>query len=309
MRGSLGLELAARITSGTLIGAKNGSTAIQFTPGRIGVPGEYHADSVTAGSVALLLQISLPLLLYSQTPRAGVDEATLERQQAAEKSVLTLLGGTNATGAPQIDYLQHVFLPFFSKHFGLTEDAVKIEVRKRGYFPKGGGEVVTTVKPLAQGDKLKSLKLVERGKVKRICGIAHYSRLPTAIGQDMIAGAMKVLVKAGYGRASQEGTLEEVKVEIVDCREPNNVAVAAGSGIVLWAELECGGIIGGSAVGKKGIAAKDVGAEAAEMLVKGLENGGCVDEWLQDQIIIFMTLADGVSEVNCGKAELELHTR
>lgn len=38
------------------------------------------------------------------------------------------------------------------------------------------------------------------------------------------------------------------------------------------------GMIGGSAVGRKGIAPEKVGEEAAEELIRGLEGGGCVDE-------------------------------
>lgn len=50
-----------------------------------------------------------------------------------------------------------------------------------------------------------------------------------------------------------------------------------------------------------------VGREAAEELLKALDGSGCVDEWLQDQIIIFMALAEGESVVRTG--EVTLHTK
>lgn len=50
-----------------------------------------------------------------------------------------------------------------------------------------------------------------------------------------------------------------------------------------------------------------VGKEAAEELIAALESGGCVDEWLQDQIVIFMALSEGESAVRTGS--LTLHTR
>ncbi|OBZ75222.1 RNA 3'-terminal phosphate cyclase [Grifola frondosa] len=53
-------------------------------------------------------------------------------------------GGTNATQAPQIDYTEHVFLPFLRKHFGLLPT---LTIRKRGYYPKGGGEVEFSIPP------------------------------------------------------------------------------------------------------------------------------------------------------------------
>ncbi|EAU88418.1 RTC domain containing 1 [Coprinopsis cinerea okayama7 len=301
-----GLELAARIASAELLNAKNGSTSITFKPGSLVVPGEYIADAVTAGAVTLMLQISLPLLLFSSSIEGG-------------RSTLTLRGGTNAIQAPQIDYVQHVFLPFVQRHFGVG--SVDVNLTRRGYYPKGGGEVVFSLPSLPPGEKLKSFSLLQRGKLVSIKGIAHFSKLPGSVGSEMVRGAEKYLRKAGY-RGKEENDMlppnsddedEEddgaVKIEIKAVREKNDISVAGGSGIVLWAELEGGGFIGGSAVGKKGIDPQQVGAEAAELLVKGLEGGGCVDEWLQDQIIIFMALADGSSEVRCARGELELHTK
>ena len=270
---SAGLELAAQIASACLTGAKNGSSNIDFVPGRIQLPNHYHADSVTAGSITLLIQIALPLLLFSPT--------------SVPASTLTLLGGTNATMAPQVDYTQHVFFPFLRRHFGLDNN-LDIHINKRGYFPKGGGEVDLRVTPLSGERKLKSFSLVHPGKVMWISGISHYAGLPKAVGNEMIEGALTRLAKAGFlgGKHSQNVDVSpevaterrEVPISIQNNREPNNLSKGAGSGIVLWAELESGGIIGGSAVGMKGIAPNAVGEEAAIELVKGIDAGGCVDE-------------------------------
>lgn len=34
-----------------------------------------------------------------------------------------------------------------------------------------------------------------------------------------------------------------------------------------------------------------MGQQAAEELLEGLASGGCTDQWLQDQLVIFMALA------------------
>ncbi|KAJ7093116.1 RNA 3'-terminal phosphate cyclase domain-containing protein [Mycena epipterygia] len=282
-----GIELAAEIASARLTGATNGSCAVDFAPGNI-TPGDYTADPVTAGASTLLLQISLPLLLFAPSPAP---------------STLTLKGGTNATMAPQIDYIQHVFLPFAARHFGI--EAVDVDVRRRGYFPKGGGEVRVTVSPGVNGAKLTSASVLERGTVTRIGGIAHIARLPAHLGRTMAESARTRLAESGFGPDAPV----PVPVEIESRREKNENTVGAGSGIVLWAELAGGGMIGGSAVGRKSADATTVGEEAANELIKGLEAGGCVDEWLEDQIIIFMALAEGTSEVRCGKNGLTLHTK
>ncbi|KAG6811870.1 hypothetical protein H0H92_005446 [Tricholoma furcatifolium] len=282
-----GLELAAKIASARLTGASNGSTSIDFVPKRLALPGSFTADCVTAGSTMLLLQIALPLLLFSQG------------QSASEPSTLTLLGGTNATQAPQIDYVQHVFLPFMQRHFGMAFGSVELEIRRRGYMPKGGGEVVVKVTPV---DRLYGARVLERGKVKLVSGIAHFAGLPASVGREIVQGAKQVLSEG----LKEEG---EMTVDIQYKRERNEDSKGAGSGIVLWAELEGGGIIAGSAVGSKQIPPHRLGEQAAQDLLRGLHAGGCVDEWLQDQIIIFMALAHGQSEIRCGKGGLALHTQ
>lgn len=45
--------------------------------------------------------------------------------------------------------------------------------------------------------------------------------------------------------------------------------------------------------------AEDVGRIAAESLLEALGTGGCVDEWMQDQLIIFMAQADGRWVCHC----------
>lgn len=256
----LGLQLAAEIAHANMTGAVNGSTEIDFKPGTISLPGHFLADSITAGSTTLLLQVALPLLLFSP-------------QKAP--STLTLKGGTNATQAPQIDYTQHVFLPFARTHFGLD---VELDIQKRGYFPRGGGEVVVKVNPTS--GTLKNITLLDRGAVRGIKGIAHLAGLPGHLSRSMIEGAKRKLKAAGF--PSDNGLTGAAKkvmpIEIESKREKNENSVGAGSGIVLWAELEGGGMIGGSAVGKRGVDPEKVGEEAAGELIRGLEADGCVDE-------------------------------
>ena len=50
------------------------------------------------------------------------------------------------------------------------------------------------------------------------------------------------------------------------------------------AETNSGLRLAGSALGKKGVPAEQVGQAAAEMLLDNLNHGGCVDEYLQDQV-------------------------
>ncbi|KAL1709944.1 RNA 3'-terminal phosphate cyclase domain-containing protein [Schizophyllum commune] len=284
-----GLRLAAEISNARLTSASSdsdagvsiGSTEVDFVSGRIRTGIGYTGDAITAGSTTLLLQIALPMLVFAHEP---------------QPTKLTLLGGTNATQAPQADYAQHVLLPLCRREFGLDAD---LTIQRRGYYPKGGGQLEIVVRPVV--GPLKPVTLLERGKVQRIRGIAHVAGVPRSLAEQMAQGARGVL--------QTHPELAGIDIAIECTRERNDDTAGAGSGIVLWAELEGGGILGGSAVGKKGVSAASKGEEAARGLLKALNNGGCVDEWLQDQVIIFMALADGESVLNVGKDDLTLHTR
>ena len=268
-----GLELAATIASARLSGARNKSQEIEFIPGRIRLPNNYSADLITAGSTSLLIQVALPLLLFSQS--------------SVPASILTLHGGTNATIlAPQVDYTKHIFLPFIHRHFGV--DNVSLHIAQRGYSPKGGGKVVLNVTPLCSAQKLQGFSLMDRGKVKRITGITHFAGLPNVVAEGIIRGAKRTLAAAGYGcRDESMSTVDnpdlltdsgDISIQISCKREPPELTTGAGSGIVLWAELDGGGVIGGSAVGSKGVDPEKTGEQAADELVRGLNEGGCVDE-------------------------------
>ena len=86
-------------------------------------------------------------------------------------------------------------------------------------------------------------------------------------------GARDKLISAGYDPAI---------IQIDSIKERDDLTVGSGGGVVLWAETSRGCLIGGTAVSSKGKdPAVDVGAASAEELVRNLEHGGCVDEYLQ----------------------------
>ncbi len=180
---------------------------------------------------------------------------------------MILRGGTNATHAPQIDYTQHIFLPFLRRHFGLNPT---LEVVKRGYYPKGGGEIRLTLSPIK--GPLSPVLLTERGMVKSVCGKAYVAGLPRHLAEQMCSAAKSKLVSSG---------IDSTVIDITAVREKNQDVVGSGSGVVLWAETENGCILGGSSIGLKGKDPETVGQETADELIRNLNHGGCVDEYLQ----------------------------
>lgn len=71
----------------------------------------------------------------------SVGSDLLRRERACK---VVLKGGTNATLAPQIDYAMKILAPTLRKHMGVD---VTLSVARRGFFPRGGGEVWLETQP------------------------------------------------------------------------------------------------------------------------------------------------------------------
>ncbi|XP_077463422.1 RNA 3'-terminal phosphate cyclase isoform X2 [Stigmatopora argus] len=268
-----GLQLLREMCAGVLQGGAIGSTEVRLTPSKI-VAGNYTADTRTAGSVGLLLQAALPCALYAD----GV-------------SKLCLRGGTNAEMAPQIDYTLKVFKPIAEK-FGIHFDC---DVTMRGFYPKGGGEVRVVVPALKE---LQALTMLDRGVITKIHGRAYVAGvLPFKLARDAAAAATRTL-------RPQIGDLD-VDVQAV---QEKDKAYGNGNGIIIIGESSTGCLFAGSALGKKGVSADKIGTEAAEMLLANIGHHGCVDQFLQDQLIIFMALAKGTSRIRTGAVTLHTQT-
>jgi RNA 3'-terminal phosphate cyclase (ATP) len=99
----------------------------------------------------------------------------------------------------------------------------------------------------------------------------------------------------------------DVKYEVEFVQETPQSAVGNGCGITIVAETSTSCFFGGSALLEQGKSGDDVGTEAARKLISDFDDGGCVDEFSQDQVIIFMALAKGRSRIRSGP--LSLHTQ
>ena len=298
-----GLKLVAEICSARTNGIRKGSSEIDFFPGRIQLGKRYVADPGTAGATGLLLQVSLPCVLFSQPTLPSSNESDTppgSPQEPDEWTTLQFHGGTNATSAPQVDYTTNVFLPFLARHYNIRP---KLKILKRGYYPRGGGLITVSVPPLPPGATLPSITVTERGEITRI------------YGRSFVAGALPFHIATGMSNAAKTRLTSQlglnpkaVSIEVVKEDAKNVGNNGSGSGILLWAETDTGCVLGGSGLGSKGTVPATVGRDAADELIKAIRAGGCVDEYLQDQVIIFLALAKGTSTVKVG-LPLTLHTQ
>lgn len=308
------LEIAAEICGGKLMGASIGSCSFDFHPAAaaadIVVTRTNHSsdstsgadnykktlvmDIGTAGSICLLLQVGLPCWIFN----------------SSKVKLLELRGGTNASLAPQIDYMVKVFLPTISTHcFGLLaeEDITRIDIQTRGYYPIGKGIVKCLLHPSLETFQgaLQPIRLTERGHVVSVSIQCFYAgKVPRFVASRMANAALNCL-KNSANHHKVSGSMYNIHptVEIIKHEQ----AIGSASGILIVAKTDTSCIFGASALGNRKEKPEKTGEIAAQELLDDLKSGGCVDAWLQDQLIIFMALAQGESKVKTGC--LTLHTR
>jgi RNA 3'-terminal phosphate cyclase (ATP) len=242
-----GIKAAADICNATLAGAGLGSAEVIFEPKKL-KGGSFTIDTRTAGSITLILQTLVPLGLFADTP--------LE---------LSIKGGTAVPFSPTIEYFANI-LCYFLRIMGIV---IFIEIKRHGFYPKGGGEVFVKIEP----SKIKSINLTEPGNLQKIDVMSNASHhlKQAEVAERMIAGFRKIFPEAA------------IKAQYVDTLSP-------GCFLSSHALFE-NGKVGADALGKIGKRAEAVGRDAAQELRKAIDDGAPVDHWMVDQILPYLALA------------------
>ena len=252
----------AEICDAKVEGAEIGSMELMFEPQSKPRSGRYVFDVTetaqkgSAGSVTLILQT---LLL----PLALINA----------KSHLVLRGGTNVAWSPPYEYIAHVFLPMLER-MGIK---AKYQLNTRGFYPVGGGEISVEIFGSAS---VMPIKLNERGNLLRIWGNATACNLPAHIPQRMADRAGTILKSSGFS------------AEITPSSER---CAGSGAGIFLTVQYEHA-LAGFSALGKPGKPSEEVAEEVCAYLIEYHKSGASVDRYLADQLLLPISLAEGVSE-------------
>jgi RNA 3'-terminal phosphate cyclase (ATP) len=231
------------------------STELRFRPAVV-CGGEHRVDVGTAGSVTLVLQAMLPVMLTAGTTVSA-----------------TITGGTDVRQAPPVDYLAQVLLPLLAR---MGAHAV-LDVTKRGYYPAGGGELRIAVAPSV----LRPVALDEPGGLIGIEGVAHVANLPAHIACRMREAALRTL-------GSVPGFAPSIELRLL----PRGTARGHGGAIVVWART-AHSVLGASRVAERGVRAETLGADVGAELASDLAAGAGVDVHAADQLPIYLALAGG----------------
>lgn len=249
------VRAVAAIAGARVEGLELRSRSIRFSPHAL-AGGSFRFEVGTAGSVTLLLQAVLPVMIASGKPCDA-----------------EIIGGTDVRLAPPLDYFREVLLGLLAR----MGAQVRLEVRKRGYYPRGGGEVRVSVSPSA----LRPPAFDAPGSLRDISGLAHVANLPEHIATRMRASALDRLA-----------SLRDMRLDIA-CRVlgPED-AIGQGGAIVAWAHTEST-VLGAGRVAERGVRAEALGEAAAEELAADLAAGASADLHAADQLLVYFALARG----------------
>jgi RNA 3'-phosphate cyclase len=269
-----GIEVTGRIVGAKIKGLEVGSDMVEF------VPSERHGGTIgydvgTAGSISLVLQAALPPAVLSPEPVR-----------------FRLRGGTDVKWSPPVDYLRNVF----AHTLEMLGPKVEILQKKRGHYPRGGGEVVCDVTPV---NTIKSFEGIQTGTISSVEGISHCVRLPSHIAERQASAAEEIILK-------QLSIKPQIARE--SYRKDNDPHLGPGSGIAIWAESEYGVRVGADSLGERGKSAERVGSDAGSQLTAEVSTGMAVDSHLCDMLIPYLAIASGTSKIGVTKITSHLTT-
>ncbi|EUC37929.1 hypothetical protein COCCADRAFT_84269 [Bipolaris zeicola 26-R-13] len=267
-------------------GAELKSKEITFSPNTTGglstilSAREVRIKQSTPGSVNLVLQAILPYLLFSR---------------ASSPLRVQITGGTNVSNSPSCDYMTQVLLPTLEL-IGIPHIATNLHSRGWSQGTTSLGSVTYAVTPLTS--QLPSFQLMSRGEVERVTATI----IAPKTTERHFREELDVMFER---RQSHFSTSNEVDVQITfeDSHHEKRYY------LLLVATTSTGMKLGRDWLYDRGVRAgqqpqhvvANIVKTVSDNLLAEIEHGGCVDEYLRDQLVVYQALARGKSEVYGGE--------
>lgn len=262
------LKFIDRITNGSTFQVLKENTELVFHPGMI-LGGVFSHEVPTTRCVTYVAEAAALLM-----PFAKYD------------SKITLVGATQSEEDISVDTLRTVTTRWLQL-FGVS---CAVRLIRRGCAPSGGGAIDFSCSAVR---KLRSVKIVERGKIKRVRGIASAVKVAPDLPQRTATASKGVLLNI----------LPDVYVVTdVDDAKGRRSEQCSGFGVLLVAETtakQC--VISQEAIARPRESPEDLGQRCAHLLLDQVLEGGCVDCHHQMMVLLMMALTpDDVSVAKLG---------
>ncbi len=262
------IKAVASLCNASVDNLRIGSDRIVFTPGKMSST-FLRLDIGSAGSITLLLQAVIPSVSLSRV-----------------ESELEIIGGTDVKWSPTMNYFTKVVLPAYR----LLGIEAELEVKRRGYYPLGGGIVRVRIKPAKE---LKPLNIIPSENPSPSI-ISICSKLPRSVAERQLKSARDYLSNQGVN-------LKDFEVNVEDSMSP-------GSSVLIYSVGEQGPFIGGDAIGEKGKPAEDVGREAAKLFSEEYLSNAPIDRHIGDMLVTFLPFAKNESKFKVSRVTQHLST-
>lgn len=253
-----------------------------------------HIPVSTPGSVSLVLQAILPYLLF------GSPGPTSELGILVPLHI-TINGGTNVTSSPSIDYVSQVLFPMLCPKLGIPP--ITTTVHKRGWSTGGNviGKVTFVVKPCAAGLVSPAFTFEDRGELTKVhvSIVAPDPNARTIIRKKVVAHLLAWDPNVGILFPVDESSGSDKRWYLLLVAETSN-GYRLGRDWLYDRKT-------------KGFKTEDtcetLVTKVLSDLKREMRHGGCVDEFMQDQLVVFQALAAGKGAIDAGKQIATLHTQ
>ncbi|KAJ1929965.1 hypothetical protein IWQ60_000694 [Tieghemiomyces parasiticus] len=262
------LRLLEKVTNGSVIEIGYTGTSFLYRPGLLAGGKVFH-DCPTSRAVGYFLEAMVALAPFCKKPLN-----------------LRLTGITSDNVDMSVDTIRTVSLVQLTS-FGIPED-VELKIVKRGSAPQGGGEVHFSC-PVVH--TLTPVLLVDEGRIKRIRGIVHATRVSPEMPNRVVTAA----------RAYINRYIPDIYL-YTDLFKGADSGKSPGYGASLVAETTTGARLCAELCAQPGQTPEEVGALVAKQLLHEIQKGGYFDtnhQWLP---LLLMTLCpEDVSKIRLGR--------
>jgi RNA 3'-terminal phosphate cyclase (ATP) len=241
--------------------------------------GDISITQNTPGSINLVLQAILPFLLFSG---------------ASSPMRVRITGGTNVSNSPSFDYVLEVLLPMLAL-IGIQQIGAQLHSRSWSQGSTTIGGITYTVTPLTK--QLPAFQLTDRGIITHVKVIVIAPKETEQQFRDELHAMFDKREHRIFGTNNLD---PDISISFENSHHEKRyyllLVATSTTGIKLGRDWLYDKAI---RPGKTEKVVPTMVKQVSDELIKEIEHGGCVDEYLRDQLVVFQALAEGKSQV-CG---------
>ncbi|RAR06366.1 RNA 3'-terminal phosphate cyclase [Stemphylium lycopersici] len=254
--------------------------------------GEVRIQQSTPGSVSLVLQAILPYVLFSG---------------AQLPIYVRITGGTNVSNSPSYDYITQVLLPMLQL-IGIPQIDTQLHSRGWSQGTASIGSATFTIMPLTT--KLSAFQLLDRGNITSISATIIAPKHTDQHFREELDVMFERRLSRFSSTNSKAGKEPDTIITFEDSHHEKRyyllLVATTSAGMKLGRDWLYDG---GSRPGKQEQVIPSMVKKVSDDLLAELGHGGCVDEYLRDQLVVFQALAVGRSHVYGGRREDDMLVR